>query len=172
MSTFGPSFPGFPIGPLTPGSPCLNNRSHIIKNVYSQEYVRILDCIEQSVPSAVPFLPLGPGLLARLAIPSPPSAREAREPWSGTRCRRSVSTDQTGGKSRGTVRISSSWTRAPPFCPLWCHVPRVEDTTPADTKCSLNVCGAEITQSHQRRLRERPSWRWVVNFVKLIDSDI
>lgn len=172
MTTFGPSFPGFPTGPLTPGSPCLNNKSHVIKRIISQEYFRILYCIEQSVPSTVPFLPLCPRLLARLATPSPPFVREARGLWSGTRCRHSVSTGETGGKSGGTVKISSSWTRALRFCPLLCHVPWVEDTTPTDTKYSLNVCGAEIMWSHQRRLQEHPSSRWVVNFVKLIDCDI
>lgn len=27
LPTFGPSFPGLPIGPLTPGSPCLEKES-------------------------------------------------------------------------------------------------------------------------------------------------
>ncbi len=40
------------------------------------------------------------------------------------------------------------------FRPLLCHIPWVEDKTPTDTKCSLNVCGAEIMWTHQECLRE------------------
>lgn len=74
MPTFGPSFPGFPIGPLTPGSPCLDNKSDVMKCINSQEFFRIPRCIEQSIcgtfsptkPSAPwspadPFSPFCPG---------------------------------------------------------------------------------------------------------------
>lgn len=94
MSTFGPSFPGFPVGPLTPGSPCVNNKSPVIRYITPQERFRLLYCGEQSVPSAAPFLPPSLRLLARPASPSPPSVPEARGPWSGTRCRHSVSTGE------------------------------------------------------------------------------
>lgn len=75
-------------------------------------------------------------------------------------------------KSGGTEKISSSWTAAQHYCPLLCHIPWVEDKTPTDTKCSLNVCRAEIMWIHQQCLQECLSSRWMVNFVKLIDCDI
>lgn len=79
---------------------------------------------------------------------------------------------KAGSKSGGTDKISSSWAGALHFRPLLCHIPWVEDKTPTDTKCSLNVCRAEIMWTHQECLQERLSSRWVVNFVKLIDCDI
>lgn len=111
----------------------------------------------------VPFLPPCLLLLALQGTHYLPSVQEALGLSSGTHCRHSARTGAAGSKSGGTEKISSSWTAAQHYCPLLCHIPWVEDKTPTDTKCSLNVCRAEIMWIHQQCLQECLSSRWVVN---------
>lgn len=138
-STFGPSFPGFPIGPLTPGSPCLNNKSHIIQHIILRRiiwhavlYFRDLfsDNALHSLLAWWPLLPLlsrkpgDPGLARAAGVLSARARQEAKV------------VAQLGLHQVELER-----------CPLLCRLPWVEDKTPTDTNCSLNVCHAEIMRT-------------------------
>lgn len=105
LPTLGPSFPGFPMGPLIPGSPCSQHSVHLRprdkrseKKALTSDTRRIrffttfytAPPLIAAISFLAPFLPAGRLALVLRWAPSLPSVLAGLGLWSGTRCRHSA----------------------------------------------------------------------------------